>query len=297
MLNDIITKLGQSADKIGQLAGTWVALHLLNIILILVLGWIARKFFTKIISQLLRKTIRRDMYPTELDRKRRIKTLDGLITAVVRVVIWIVVITMIISELGINTAPLIASAGVVGITLGIGAQSLIRDLVSGLFIILENQFRIGDVVKLATINTPALEVSGTVEDITMRSTVIRDLNGELIHVPNGVINVTINKTVDYSQINEDITVDQNTDIDQLEHVINHTGQLLTNNVELHHLIIEAPHFERVIGFRNDGLLVKVIGKTQPGEQWHITGEFYKKLTKAFDKNKIKVKSPTNTSQN
>ncbi|HMS23183.1 MAG TPA: mechanosensitive ion channel [Candidatus Saccharibacteria bacterium] len=293
MLSDIIYKLEQSTTEVTQLAGAWIAQHLISIILILILGWIARKFLTKIISQLLRKTIRRDMYPTELDRKRRIKTIDGLITAVVRVGIWIIVITMIIGELGINTAPLIASAGVVGITLGIGAQSLIRDLVSGMFIIIENQFRIGDVVKLATINTPALEVSGIVEDITMRCTIIRDLNGELIHVPNGVINVTINKTVDYSQLNEDIIVQHDTDIEQLEHVINHVGKQLQDSVELGHLIIEAPHFERVVGFNNDGLQVKILGKTQPGEQWRISGEFYKKLKKTFDKNKIKIASQNN----
>ncbi|MFA9201999.1 MAG: hypothetical protein ACEQSC_00410, partial [Candidatus Nanopelagicaceae bacterium] len=113
---------------------------------------------------------------------------------------------------------------------------------------------------------------------------------ELIHVPNGVINVTINKTVDYSQLNEDIIVHQDTDIEQLEHVINHVGGQLHESVELGHLIIEAPHFERVVGFTNDGLQVKILGKTQPGEQWRVTGEFYKKLKKAFDRNKIKVAS-------
>ncbi len=290
MPSNIIDKVGQSTDKVFHLAGAWIALHLLDIAVILILGWIARKFLTRLISQLIRKTVRHDMFPTELDRKRRIKTLDGLITAVVRVSIWIVVVMMIISEMGIDTAPLIASAGVLGITIGFGAQSLIKDLVSGVFIIIENQFRVGDVVRLATMNTPSLEISGTVEEINMRSTVIRDLNGELIHVPNGVINVTINKTVDYSQLNEDIIVHQDTDIEQLEHVINHVGGQLNESVELGHLIIEAPHFERVVGFTNDGLQVKILGKTQPGEQWRVTGEFYKKLKKAFDRNKIKVAS-------
>lgn len=289
MNGTIINDFSSNLDKILNSISSWLGQHLFNILLILLVGWIARIILSKMISKSLQSTvIRHDLYPTEIDRKRRAKTLNSLITALIRFVIWIVVIIMIIGELGIDTAPLIASAGVMGIALGFGAQSLIRDLVSGIFIIVENQFRIGDVVKLATTGTPMVDIVGTVEEITIRSTVIRDLNGELIHVPNGVINVTINKTVGFAQLNEEIIVKVDTDLERLEHVINHVGKQIADSVHFEKKIITAPHFERVKGFNNDGIVILIRGKTKPGDQWVVSGELFKRLKKAFETNKIEM---------
>lgn len=204
-----------------------------------------------------------------------------------RVSVFVIAVMMIISELGINTGPLVASAGVIGVALGFGAQSLIRDFMSGFFIITENQFRVGDIIEIAT-NVSNVRISGTVEAITIRTTVIRDLDGKLHHVPNGNIIVTTNMTMNFAKLNEELVIEQDTDLAKLEHVINHTGEELAADPTFKHRIIEPPYFARIDRINNDGLVVKIFGKTTPGEQWSVKGELYKRLTKALEKNHIEL---------
>lgn len=281
MLEDVGQQISDSLSDVQSSIGQWITDHLLNILIILVLGFVARVLLTKLVHNIVKQTVRHDLFPSEADRKKRLQTLDGLVNAFVRITVWVVVIIMIINELGINTGPLIASAGVIGIVLGFGAQTLIKDFTSGLFIIAENQYRVGDVIEIN-------DISGVVEDITIRTTVLRDLDGHLHHIPNGSIDVTTNMTMDYAQLHENIVVGSDTDIEQLEHVINHVGEQLAAKPELKHIIVEPPEFVRVTGFNNDGLEVKILGKTTPGDQWKVQGEFYKQLKKAFDKHGIEV---------
>lgn len=260
---------------------SWVNQHGLNILIILLGAWLLRRFSTVIINKIVQRTVRGDLYPTEIDRKKRATTLSGLVDATIRIAVWFLAIIMIINELGINTTPLIASAGVVGITLGFGAQSLIKDFVSGIFIIIENQYRVGDVVQLG-------DVSGSVEAITMRTTIVRDMDGRLHHIPNGTISRTTNMTVDFANINESILVGRNTDIERLEHVINHVGEEMASIPDLKHMIKEPPHFLRIEGFQRDGIEVRVVGRTIPGEQWVIKGQLYSRLQKAFKAHGIDI---------
>lgn len=290
MVDALNQQLSDSIHAVGDRVGLWASNHLLNILLIIALAWVAHSFLSRFITQLIKKTVRHDLFPSEIDRKKRLRTLSGLINTTVQVAIWIIATMMIISELGIDTAPLVASAGVVGVALGFGAQSLIKDFVSGIFIIIENQYRVGDIVQLNTANTPMLPVLGKVEAITIRTTIIRDIGGELIHVPNGVINVTVNKSIDYSRINEDIVVGMDTDLEQLEHVVNHVGEQLKALPKFDRIITEAPRVERIEGFRDNGVVVKIRGKTMAGEQWHVKTELYSRLKKAFEKNGIKLAS-------
>lgn len=278
--NFIDQKVSNLEYVIHQLAH-WFDQHLLNIIIIIFGCWLLHKFGSKAISRIMYKTVRHDLYPTEADRKKRIKTLDNLISAVVQIATWLLAIFMIISELGINTAPLLASAGVFGLTIGFGAQSLIKDFVTGIFIITENQYRIGDVVEIGT-------VKGIVEAITIRTTIIRSLDGDLHHVPNGTITVTTNKTMDYGSINEDITVARDTDLRELEHIINHVGEEITAIPELKGMVSEAPHFSQVKGFDASGVVVKILGETTAGDAWTVKSELYKRLIKAFERHNIEV---------
>jgi len=287
MLEEIQNQISDSLSEVSELVGTWVADHLLNIIIILLSGVIARILLTKLVRNIVKQTVRHDLFPTETDRKKRLQTLDGLVGASVRVIVWVVVGITIINEVGVNTAPLIASAGIIGIVVGFGAQTLIKDFTSGLFIIAENQYRVGDVIEINGI-------SGVVEDITIRTTVLRDLDGHLHHIPNGSIDVTTNMTMEHANLHEDITVGLDTDIEQLEHVINHVGEQLVNDSDLKRLIIQPPSFVRVTGFNDNGLVVKILGKTTPGDQWKVQGEFYRLLKKAFDKHHIDVPYPQRT---
>lgn len=281
MLEQVGQRISDSWSEVWAVMAQWFVEHALNIVVILVLGWIARILLTKLVRNIVKQTVRHDLFPTEADRKKRLQTLDGLVGTVVKIIVWVVVTVMLINELGINTGPLIASAGIIGIVVGFGAQTLIKDFTSGLFIIAENQYRVGDTIEIN-------DITGVVEEITIRTTVLRDINGYLHHIPNGSIEVTTNMTMDYAKLHENITVDTDTDIELLEHVINHVGEQLASQPDMHKLIIEPPQFVRVTGFNNEGLAIKIIGKTKPGDQWKVQGEFYKQLKKAFEKHGIKV---------
>ncbi len=284
MWESLQQKLAENTDYIVGVLSHWIDLHLINIIVILLGAYILRKLAERFLRKIIKHTIRHDLFPTEFDRKKRVQTLDALVTATARIGIWIIAIMMLITEIGINTGPLLASAGIFGIALGFGAQSLIKDFTSGFFIIAENQYRVGDIVELNNI-------SGVVEAITIRTTAVRDLDGNLHHIPNGSIVVTTNKTMNFARINERFTVALDTDIEKLEHVINHVGEELTADPDIKRFIIEPPHFARIDGFDKDGLIVRVFGRTSPGEQWKIKGAFYKHLKKAFEKNHIEIPYP------
>ncbi len=261
--------------------GDWFGQHGVVILLVLISGYLFRKIGTRLILRVVEKTVRKDLFPTETDRKKRVKTLESLVGGVLRIGTWLIVFTIIIDELGVDTGPLIASAGVLGVALGFGAQSLIKDFVSGVFIIIENQYRVGDIVELN-------EVDGTVEAITIRTTVLRDLDGHLHHIPNGSIVVSTNKTMDFGRINEDILVGKDTDIDNLENVINKVGQEMANSSDLKNKIIEPPHFASLKGFSKNGMLIKVLAKTRVSDNWEIKTELYRRLKKAFDAHDIEL---------
>ncbi len=278
-------------NEVWHLFVDWSAAHLLQIIIIVVGAEILYRISTKTVNRVIhRVTHRPDLFPTESDRKKRLKTLDSLINTALRLLIFTIASIMVINELGINTAPLIASAGIVGVALGFGAQSLIRDFMSGFFIITENQYRVGDVIEIIT-NVGGVKVAGTVEAITIRTTIIRDQDGRLNHVPNGSIMTTSNLTMNYAGLNEELVVDADTDIDKLEHIINHIGEELVRDTKLGSKIIQPPYFDRVDKISGDGMTVKIFGKTTPGEQWRVRGAFYKRLQPALEKNHIKLPQP------
>ena len=281
MIEDLSQVIAQNINSVGDAVIKWVELHLISIILIIIFAFISKKILTTVTVKLLSKTIRPDMYPTETDRKKRLATLDSLMTAVVKVTVWIVATVMIISEIGINTAPLLASAGIIGIALGFGAQSLVNDFVSGIFIIIENQYRVGDVVEIAG-------ASGTVEEVGIRTTVLRDLNGYVHHIPHGFIDVTTNQTIGYNRINEEIVVGFDSNIDKVEQIINKVGLSIATDPKYEKSIKEPFKFTSVKGYAVNGIIIGILGKTKPGEQWKVRTEMYKRLKKEFDKAKIEV---------
>lgn len=258
---------------------SWLQTHGINIAIIIVGAWILRRLGTKLITGILNKAIRSHPFATETDRKKRIDTLDSLISAVSKVVVWLIAVIMIVDELGINTAPIVASAGVLGIALGVGAQSLIKDFTNGLFIIVENQYRVGDFVQFET-------VSGIVQAITIRTTILRDFDGNIHHVPNSSIVVATNMTFGVSGINQDITVSVDTDLEKLEKIINEVGTEIAADETWGKKIKRAPYFAQVVMFGERGIVVKILGETMPGSQWKIKTELLKRLSKVLVKNGI-----------
>lgn len=260
----------------------WLRLHWLTIFLIVVISFLVARFGDMVIAMIVRRFVGRlhnDL--TEDDVKKRQDTLISLLQTLLKVVVWTVAIFTLLRIFGIDLAPLLAGASVLGVALGFGAQSVIKDFLSGLFIILENQYRVGDVVDLEG-------SAGTVEHITVRSTVVRDADGNVHYIPNGNIMRVINKTMGFSAINLTIAVKPSTNIDQLAETINHVGEAMLEDEAWKDKLLEAPHFLTIGNFSDVALEVKITGKTQPSKQWGVTGELRRRLLTALKKHKIEL---------
>ncbi len=277
-------KSSLDSDIFEQFSDTFLS-HGFDIVLIICLVYISRKFSQMIITRIVRKALSSHRYKTARDERLREETLVSTITAGVHVFIWIMGGMLILSELGINIAPLIAGAGIAGVALGFGAQSMVKDFLAGIFIVFENQYRVGDVVEFNQ------TISGTVSRITLRTTVLRDLDGNVHHIPNGMIGIATNKTMDYANVNLDITVSYDTDIDALEKLINKVGNELAEDEKWRKKIKDAPQFVRVSNFAESAIVVKILGKTEPVQQWSVAGELRRRLKKAFDEAGIEMPYP------
>ncbi|MGD8373585.1 MAG: mechanosensitive ion channel family protein [Candidatus Woesebacteria bacterium] len=227
-------------------------------------------------------------YATKVDEEKREQTLISLFRTAAAVIIWIVAIVVILAVLHVNIAALMTGAGLFGIVIGFGAQNTIKDFLAGIFVIAENQYRVGDVV---TLRTSGVDVSGTVEDITIRITKLRDLDGNLHIVQNGTPSVVTNRTFDYANVNVDIGVAYESDVDQVERVINRVGERMAEDDKWSEYIVEPIQFLRVDGFEDSAVRVKALGKVHPAMQWDVAGEFRRRIKKAFEKEGIAIPFP------
>jgi small conductance mechanosensitive channel len=200
------------------------------------------------------------------------------------VIVILVFAFMLLSELGINIAPILAGVGIVGIAIGFGAQSLVKDIIAGLFILIENQYRKGDVVKIA-------DVSGLVEDISLRRTVLRDMDGVVHVVPNGEIRVASNLTKEWSRVNMNISVAYNTDLSHAIAVISRVGEELAKDPQWAPFILTPPKALRIDNLGDSGIEIKILGDTKPIKQWDVMGELRLRLKKAFDEEGIEIPWP------
>ncbi len=265
-----------------QLIVSWFRVNTIPIILILIASTIVAHFGVKLMALIVRRTVGRihtDL--SEEDISKRQNTLISMFGTILKVLVWLTAGFTILQTMGINLAPLLAGAGVLGVALGFGAQSLIKDLLSGLFIIIENQYRVGDVVDISN-------AVGTVEQITIRSTVIRDNDGNVHYLPNGTIAHVINKTMGYSKVNFTIAVASDTNVDTLSEIINDVGEKLAREDKWKDKMLEPPHFLNIGSFTNATLEARIIGKTQPSQQWAVTGELRKRLLVALNKHNISL---------
>ncbi len=180
-----------------------------------------------------------------------------------------------------DLSPLFASAGIIGVALGFGAQSLVRDFLSGVFIITENQYRVGDIVDI-------MGAAGKVERVGTRSTVIRDSDGNVHYIPNGTINHVINKTMGYSISRFTLQLEPSVDIAQVTEIINATGQALSTESKWKRKIIDPPKFIAVGDITGRSVELTISGKTQPSDQWAVTSEMRKRLLEQFEEQNISL---------
>lgn len=281
-----VSRLGLDITTALEAVGGWLLEHGILIIIIIALSFLAYKIVKAVMPQFVEKTIHitgKGRRARE-ERAKRTHTLSGFLTAAIGVFIIIAAIFMILSEVGIDITPLLAGAGVAGIAIGFGAQSLIRDLLSGLFIILEDHYGKGDWVQIAGVN-------GLVENVNLRRTVLRDLDGNVHSIPNGEVRLATNFTKEWARVNLIVPVAYSEDLDHVTEVINRVGEELAQDKIFGPIIIKAPRVLRVDNFGDSGIDMKILGETKPMRQWEVTGELRKRIKKAFDEEGIEIPWP------
>ena len=259
---------------------------LLIVIAALIAVRLARLFVHGIIKALLDREATegtaQELSAVEL--KKRMDTLDTLGANTLQFFIVVIAGLMVLGKTGLDIGPAVAGLGVVGIAVGFGAQSLVRDYLNGALILIENQYARGDVVRLAG-------VAGTVEDFTLRRTTLRDLDGVVHTVPNGEIRVASNLTRVWSRINQDVTVAYGTDIDKAIEVVDNVGREMAGDPVWKRRVLEAPRVERVQSLEPNGVTLKILGTVRAADQWAAAGDLRKRLLVAFKEHGIQHPTP------
>ncbi len=279
-----VSKKGIAAMVTPETIQSWFLEHGITIATILLVGialWLVLKRF---LPPLVRSTMVKAKGESKEGIKKRTDTLVHVFMGMGKVLIIIIALLMVLSEFGIAIGPILAGLGIAGLAVGFGAQYLIRDLIAGIFVIFENQYRVGDVAKVA-------DITGIVEEVNLRKTVLRDLDGIVHHVPNGEIRVASNYTRHFARVNLNVSVAYGTDLDQAISVINRVGQELAADEVWSKLIISAPQVLRVDNLGDSGIDIKTIGDVKPLQQWAVTGELRKRIKKTFDEEGIEIPWP------
>jgi len=244
-----------------------------------------------IVGYIIKLFVRRRKDQTKTDAKKREATLVSIFSTIAKLLIWMVAVMAIFDKLSLDITSIAASAGIIGIIVGLGAQTTIRDYLAGVFILLENQYRVGDVITLSGGNTGMVGTSGEVVEITLRITKLRGLDGTLNVVRNGEASIITNRTFKYANIVIDVGVSYDSDIDEVEKVMNEIGQSMTNNSDLAGDIFESISFLHIDSFSPSSVIVRAMGKVKPAKQWDVAGEYRRRLLKAFAKSSIEISLP------
>lgn len=245
--------------------------------------YLGKLFITYGVRHIIRQTAKQRAWHHK-DAEKRENTLISLMRSFWRIVMFAYVAAMVANKLfGFDLSPLFASAGIIGIAIGFGSQSLVKDFLTGLFIIAENQYRVGDVVDI-------MGSTGTVERVGTRSTVIRDLNGSVHYIPNGTIQRVINKTMGYgiTRFSLEIAADSNTE--EAMRIINQVGEDMANDEQWKKRIINPPKCDTVGAVTEKSIELIVAGKTMPSDQWSVTLEMRNRLLKALEEAGITITS-------
>ena len=213
---------------------------------------------------------------------KRKATLEGLSTTLLRVIILIIAFLMAMQAFHLDIGPAIAALGIIGFAISLGSQHLVRDYLAGAFILIENQYAKGDVVRIA-------EATGTVEDFSLRRTTLRDLDGTVHSVPNGLIGVASNLTRVWARINLDLTVAHGTDLDAASAVVNEIGRQMVADPAWKRRVLEAPRVDRVSSLAGEGVTLKILGSVRAADRWAATGELRKRIATAFGSEGIEIR--------
>ncbi|MBI9087263.1 MAG: mechanosensitive ion channel family protein [Desulfobacterales bacterium] len=260
-----------------------------RILIVLLLAWLGMVIFQKILSKLEKHLIKQSTKAGEppSESEKRVETLVRLIRQAVLIVLWVTTILILLKEIGVDVGPVLASAGIVGLAVGFGAQNLVRDFISGFFFILENQVRVGDV---AIVNG----TGGLVEGVNFRTIVLRDLGG-IVHIfPNGTVTTLSNLTNDWSAYVFDIGVAYKENTDRVIEVMSRVGSEMKQDEILGPFMLEEPEIFGVDKFDNSAVIIKGRIKTKPIRQWQVGREYLRRIKLAFDNAGIEIPFPHQT---
>ena len=281
----------------------------LRIVLILLVAWIVTALVGRIIRRILAtppkpKNNKEKKAPfgfidtggvASARRAQRARTMADVLGRLANAVIWGIAILVVLGELGINLAPLIAGAGVLGIALGFGAQSLVRDFLSGFFMLVEDQFGVGDVIDVGgTVGGSGGGVSGTVEGVSLRTTRLRDVEGVVWHVPNGEIKRVGNKSQQWSRALLDIEVDRDTDVANAIRVIKETADAMWQEEGWRDAILMEPDVWGIEELGAQSMKLRLVVQTLPLEQWRVARELRARIKAALDEAGIETPHDTVT---
>jgi small conductance mechanosensitive channel len=257
-----------------------------------IIAILATAILVTVVTRLLVRRFRRRLegkpsLTQELNLQRATTLTHALSTGLV-VVIWTISFLLILGTLDVNLAPFLASAGVAGVALGFGAQSLVKDTLSGFFILLENQFGVGDVLEILTTSSP---ISGKVEDLTLRVTTLRAFDGTLHVVPNGNIVVVSNKSKGWARAIVDVRVAYGEDVERVREVLEELFEEIRKDTVLKEWIMEGPSILGVESLADYALVVRVVADTRPSKRWDAERRLRERITRRLSERGIRVPFP------
>jgi small-conductance mechanosensitive channel len=264
----------------------WLTTGGIRVLLILLGAWI----ITRIAAAATRRIEKAfdDGDPTTMnEREKKAATVGKVARNTIRVIVWGAAGLMVLREFGVDIAPILAGVGIVGLAVGFGAQSLVKDFLAGIFILTENQFNVGDVIKTAG-------VSGLVERITLRATTLRDLEGRVHIVPNGSMGVVTNMTREWARCVIDVNVAYKENLDRVMDVLREIGDGLKTDPEFAPSMTEPLQILGVESLGESGVTIRVVFKTRPEQQWAVAREFRRRVKSVFDREGIEIPFPQRT---
>jgi small conductance mechanosensitive channel len=267
----------------------WAIVAAPRVLLVLVMGFVLFKLLNVLVGKIAGHALgdQADTTRDAKERQKRAETLLGIVQKTGRVVIWALLVMLLMMQVGLDVAPLIAGAGIMGLAVGFGAQELVRDVITGFFMLLENQIRIGDV---AVVNG----TGGVVEQLSLRTVVLRDLSG-VVHVfQNGKVETLANMTKEWSAMVFDVGVAYKEDTDQVVDVMREVADELQQDPEFASKILEPMEIFGLDSFGDSAVIIKARLKTRPIEQWTVGREYRRRLKQAFDARHIEIPFPNRT---
>jgi small conductance mechanosensitive channel len=278
----------------------WFVARPLNVLIIVLVAFIAirisRRLITRWVASLVKANTSTDgsatggmlgmaAGTTSIRTSTRAKTIGNVSRGLVAAFVWTIAFFLVLGTFDVNLAPLIAGAGIAGVALGFGAQTMVRDFLSGFFMLVEDQFGVGDVIDVG-------EASGTVEGFTLRATTVRDVNGIVWHVPNGEILRVGNKSQQWARALLDVVVAYGSDLREAEEAIKAAADEVVARPKWKDIVLEPPEVWGVERLDPNGVAIRLVIKTQPGEQWDLMRELRLKIKESLDEAGVKAPAPS-----